>query len=260
MPELDGTVALVTGAAGTRSIGRGIALALARRGADVVVNDVAHEDEARRARGRDRGPRPPRGLRAGRRVGPRGVPRAGGRDRPAARPARRVLRQRGRGLLAGARRGDARGLRRHRGRQPARLLLRLPGRGRPDAPPGRRRPDRGHLVGQRRHAVPHPGRVRRHQARGGPPGLGDGPGVGCRRDHGQPRGTRLGATRGSTTPRRTSPARRRGRPPERSIPLGHRSTEPREIGEAVAYFAGPGATHTTGAFLRVDGGMVIGKY
>ena len=45
-----------------------------------------------------------------------------------------------------------------------------------------------------------------------------------------------------------------------SIPLGHRATEPREIGEAVAYFAGPGATHTTGAFLRVDGGMVIGKY
>ena len=46
----------------------------------------------------------------------------------------------------------------------------------------------------------------------------------------------------------------------RSIPLGHRPTEPREIGEAVAYFAGPGATHTTGSFLRVDGGMVIGKY
>ena len=42
MAELDGTVALVTGAAGDRSIGRGIALALARRGADVAVNDVAH--------------------------------------------------------------------------------------------------------------------------------------------------------------------------------------------------------------------------
>jgi NAD(P)-dependent dehydrogenase (short-subunit alcohol dehydrogenase family) len=45
-----------------------------------------------------------------------------------------------------------------------------------------------------------------------------------------------------------------------SVPVGHRPTEPREIGEAVAYFASPGAGHTTGAFLRVDGGSVIGKY
>ena len=45
-----------------------------------------------------------------------------------------------------------------------------------------------------------------------------------------------------------------------SVPLGHRPTQPREIGEAVAYFAAPGAAHTTGAFLRVDGGLVIGKY
>ena len=37
----------MTGAAGARSIGRGIALALARRGADVAVNDLAHAEEAR---------------------------------------------------------------------------------------------------------------------------------------------------------------------------------------------------------------------
>jgi NAD(P)-dependent dehydrogenase (short-subunit alcohol dehydrogenase family) len=43
-----------------------------------------------------------------------------------------------------------------------------------------------------------------------------------------------------------------------SIPLGHRPANPREIGEAVAYFAE--STYTTGAYLRVDGGMVIGKY
>ncbi len=43
-----------------------------------------------------------------------------------------------------------------------------------------------------------------------------------------------------------------------SIPLGHRAADPREIGEAVAYLAT--ATYTTGAFLRVDGGLVIGKY
>jgi NAD(P)-dependent dehydrogenase (short-subunit alcohol dehydrogenase family) len=44
------------------------------------------------------------------------------------------------------------------------------------------------------------------------------------------------------------------------IHLGHRPIEPRELGEAVAYLASPGAAHTTGAFLRVDGGLVIGKY
>ena len=43
--RLDGKVALVTGAAQRRSIGWGIAEALARAGADVAVNDVAHEDE-----------------------------------------------------------------------------------------------------------------------------------------------------------------------------------------------------------------------
>jgi NAD(P)-dependent dehydrogenase (short-subunit alcohol dehydrogenase family) len=43
-----------------------------------------------------------------------------------------------------------------------------------------------------------------------------------------------------------------------SIPFGHRPAEPREIGEAVAHLVE--STYTTGAFLRVDGGMVIGKY
>jgi NAD(P)-dependent dehydrogenase (short-subunit alcohol dehydrogenase family) len=44
------------------------------------------------------------------------------------------------------------------------------------------------------------------------------------------------------------------------IPLGQRPVAQEEIGEAVAYFASPGAAMTTGAFLRVDGGSVIGKY
>lgn len=44
MGRLDGRVALVTGAAHERGIGRGIALALAEEGADVVVNDVGFED------------------------------------------------------------------------------------------------------------------------------------------------------------------------------------------------------------------------
>jgi NAD(P)-dependent dehydrogenase (short-subunit alcohol dehydrogenase family) len=43
--RLSGKIALVTGAARERGIGRGIALALAEEGCDVVVNDVAAEDE-----------------------------------------------------------------------------------------------------------------------------------------------------------------------------------------------------------------------
>lgn len=43
-----------------------------------------------------------------------------------------------------------------------------------------------------------------------------------------------------------------------SIPLGHRPADPREIGEAVAYLAT--APYTTGAYIRVDGGLVLGKY
>jgi NAD(P)-dependent dehydrogenase (short-subunit alcohol dehydrogenase family) len=41
---LEGKVALVTGAAHERGIGRGIALALAQEGADVAVNDVGFDD------------------------------------------------------------------------------------------------------------------------------------------------------------------------------------------------------------------------
>ncbi len=43
-----------------------------------------------------------------------------------------------------------------------------------------------------------------------------------------------------------------------SIPFGHRPTKPREIGEAVAYLLA--SRIVTGAYLRVDGGLVIGKY
>jgi NAD(P)-dependent dehydrogenase (short-subunit alcohol dehydrogenase family) len=46
--KLAGKVALVTGAARDRGIGRGIALALAEHGADVAIADFGHEDEAAR--------------------------------------------------------------------------------------------------------------------------------------------------------------------------------------------------------------------
>jgi 3-oxoacyl-[acyl-carrier protein] reductase len=47
---------------------------------------------------------------------------------------------------------------------------------------------------------------------------------------------------------------------QRIIPLGHRAGEPEEMGEAVAHLASDGARYTTGAYLRVDGGLVVGAY
>ena len=44
MGRLEGRVALVTGAAHERGIGRGIATALAHAGADVAINDVGYEE------------------------------------------------------------------------------------------------------------------------------------------------------------------------------------------------------------------------
>jgi NAD(P)-dependent dehydrogenase (short-subunit alcohol dehydrogenase family) len=46
----------------------------------------------------------------------------------------------------------------------------------------------------------------------------------------------------------------------RIIAIGHRAGEPEEMGEAVAYLAGDAASYTTGAYIRVDGGLVMGPY
>jgi glucose 1-dehydrogenase len=46
----------------------------------------------------------------------------------------------------------------------------------------------------------------------------------------------------------------------KSIPLHHRPANPREVGEAVAYLASDAASYVTGAYLRVDAGLVMGKY
>jgi len=47
---------------------------------------------------------------------------------------------------------------------------------------------------------------------------------------------------------------------QRVIPVGHRAGEPEEMGEAVAYLAGDDARYTTGAYVRVDGGLTMGPY
>ena len=44
MFSLKGKVALITGSA--RGIGKGIALAFAKQGADIVINDLFNQDEA----------------------------------------------------------------------------------------------------------------------------------------------------------------------------------------------------------------------
>jgi NAD(P)-dependent dehydrogenase (short-subunit alcohol dehydrogenase family) len=46
----------------------------------------------------------------------------------------------------------------------------------------------------------------------------------------------------------------------RIIPVGHRAGEPEEMGEAVAYLASDEARYTTGAYIRVDGGLVMSPY
>ena len=43
------------------------------------------------------------------------------------------------------------------------------------------------------------------------------------------------------------------------IPAGH-PAEPEDMGNAVCYLASDEAAYVTGAFLRVDGGFVVGKY
>jgi L-rhamnose 1-dehydrogenase len=47
---------------------------------------------------------------------------------------------------------------------------------------------------------------------------------------------------------------------QRIVPLGHRAGEPEQMGEAVAYLASDAASYTTGAYLRVDGGLIMGPY
>lgn len=46
---------------------------------------------------------------------------------------------------------------------------------------------------------------------------------------------------------------------KRAVPLGHRAGLPYEMGRAAVYFASSDADYVTGAFLRIDGGLALGK-
>jgi glucose 1-dehydrogenase len=45
-----------------------------------------------------------------------------------------------------------------------------------------------------------------------------------------------------------------------SIPIEGRPADPRELGRAVVYFASSDGDYVTGEYLRVDGGFVVGKF
>jgi NAD(P)-dependent dehydrogenase (short-subunit alcohol dehydrogenase family) len=254
---LEGRVALVTGAARDRGIGRGIALVLAERGADVAVNDVAHEDE---------GARRVAEIEA---LGRRGAFIRADVTRPEEneRLVRACLERLGRLDVFVANAGVARwqrltevtrddwdfvmGVNLHGvlfGCRAAAAQMRRQGSGgsivvtssvnavMPFSPLG--------VYGASKHAV---GLLVGVMAR---EWAGDGISV----NHVGPGwvDTNINAP----SPQYATEELRAEA--HATIPYGHRPAEPRELGEAVAYFAA--STYTTGAFLRVDGGLVIGKY
>jgi len=257
--DLTGKVALVTGAARDRSIGRGIALSLAGRGADVAVNDVGHEDEACRrvaeveALGR-------RGafIRAdvtdpgeSERLMAETVGRLGALDMFCANAGvahwqmlAEVTRDAFEQIVAVNLHGcyfscrAAAAQMRRQGSGGRIVVTSSVNAVRPSPKLG--------VYGASKHAVAHlVGVMAREWAADGITVNHVGPGwVDSKINDPSPDFA-------------TAELREAARA---SIPLRHRPIEPSEIGEAVAYFASEGAAMTTGAFLRVDGGLVIGKY
>jgi 3-oxoacyl-[acyl-carrier protein] reductase len=253
---LEGRVALVTGAARDRSIGRGIALALAQRGADVAVNDVGHEREASsrveeiEALGR-------RGTFIRADVADESewlvaetIRRLGSLDIFCANAGvaywqelvdvtreafAQIVAVNLHGCFFGCRAAAAQMRRQGGGRivvtSSVNAVMPLPRLG---------------VHAASKHAVAHlVGVMAREWAADGITVNHVGPGW-------------VDSNINDRSPQfATEELREAARA---GVPLRHRPIEPREIGEAVAYFASAGAAMTTGAFLRVDGGSAIGKY
>ncbi len=254
---LDGKVAIVTGAARDRGIGRGIVLALAERGADVAVVDVGHEDEAARR------------VAEVEALGRRAVFVRADVTLPEEneRLVAEVVRRLGRLDVFCANAGVARwslltevtredwdfviGVDLHGvlyGCQAAAAQLRRQGEGgaivvTSSVHAVATGPPLG-VYGAAKHAVAHlVGVLAREWGEDGISVNHVGPGwVDTNINDVSPDF----ATEESTEKVRAA------------IPYGHRPATPREIGEAVAYLAS--STYTTGAYVRVDGGLVIGKY
>jgi len=255
--SLAGKVALVTGAARERGIGRGICVALAERGANVAVNDLAYEEEgARRVAELE-----DLGVRAC------FVQADVSRPEENERLVAEVVQKLGRLDIFVANAGVARWERLHEvSRESWELITSVNLHGvlygcRAAAAHMRRRGDGGKIViTSSVHAAMRGASLGVYGAT--KPAVGLLAGVMAREwgadgisvNH-------VGPGWVETDINVPSPdfatAEARGAV-EAAIPLGRRPAEPREIGGAVAYFAE--STYTTGAYLRVDGGMVIGKY
>jgi NAD(P)-dependent dehydrogenase (short-subunit alcohol dehydrogenase family) len=256
---LEGKVAIVTGAARDRGIGRGIALVLAERGVDVVVNDVGHDDEAARrvAEIEERGRRAafvkadvscPEEVE---RLIAEVVDRFGSLDVYVSNAGvqtweeladvtpeawRHITGVNLHGCFYGCRAAGEQMRRQGRdGRivvvSSIHYVMPFPMMG---------------VYGATKHAVGLlVGVMAREWARDGITVNHVGPGwVDTDINNESPSLRTLEA-------RRTTLA---------SIPLHHRPADPREIGEAVAWLASEAAAYVTGAYLRIDAGIVLGKY
>lgn len=256
---LRGKVALVTGAALDRGIGRGIALALAERGADVVVNDVAHEEEAgERVREIEERGRRSTFVKAdvalaaeAERMVAEAVAKLGRLDifvnnagvqtwqelTEVTREAwDRITGVNLHGAFAGCR--AAAGQMRRQGEGGRIVVISSVHATMPFPTMG--------VYGATKQALGLlTGVMAREWAR-----------YGITVNHVGPGWVDTGINQGSPG-LRTEEARRATLA---SIPLSHRPAEPREIGEAVVFLASDAGSYITGAFLRIDGGLVIGKY
>ncbi len=256
-PSLEGKVALVTGAARDRGIGRGIALALAERGADIAIADLTHEDEAARRVSE---------IEA---LGRRAVFVRTDVSRPDEneRLVGEVVRELGRLDVFAANAGVARwhalhevtradwdfvmGVNLHGvlyGCLAAAAQMRRQGEGgaivvTSSVHAVATGPPLG-LYGAAKHAVAYlVGVLAREWGEDGISVNHVGPGW-------------VDTNINDISPDfDTEESRDRVRA---AIPYGHRPATQREIGDAVAYLAT--STYTTGAYIRVDGGLVIGKY
>ncbi len=259
MYELDGKVALVTGAARDRSIGRGIALALARDGADVALNDIGFEDEAAN------------GVAEIERLGRRGefISASVADPDECERLVAETVRRLGALHIFCANAGVAHWQRLADVTEEAFdqiVAVNLHGcfyGCRAAAAQMRQQGDGGRIIvtssvnavrpsptlgvyGATKHAVAHlVGVMAREWAADGITVNHVGPGW-------------VDSNINDRSPDFATDELRAA--VRETIPLRHRPVEPAEIGDAVAYFASPGAGMTTGAYLRVDGGSVIGKY
>ena len=146
------------------------------------------------------------------------------------------------------------------GRQPARLLQHLPCGRRADARRRRGRPHRRDVVGARADAVRADERLRRHEAGRRAPRRRDGARVGARRHHGQPHRPGLGGERDQRHLSRLQHGGGAARSAAHHPGRASRRASPRRWARPSRTWRATRPRYTTGAYIRVDGGLVMGPY